>query len=177
MDKDTLLDFFEVHQLWGSTQEFKRNSFIKYSDSVDQHIYFIESGSVKIAFCGDKGEEIVRLGYAGDIIVALDSFLSDKSSELFIQAIKETKIKKVTKSAFIAVVYKSFDNLKVYNTILEMLLVDMLEREKDLLIHSPKERLERLLKRNPQVLQHIPKKYIAQYLKMTPETLSRLCKS
>ena len=64
-----------------------------------------------------------------------------------------------------------------YNSILEDLVLQQIEREKDLLYSSPKIRYERVLKRSPKLFQEIPNKYIANYLRMSPETLSRLKKS
>jgi lipocalin len=52
-----------------------------------------------------------------------------------------------------------------------------IEREKDILTASPRERYLRVLKRSPQLFQEIPDKYIANYLRMSPETLSRMKKS
>jgi hypothetical protein len=57
---------------------------------------------------------------------------------------------------------------------LEDLVLQQLEREKDLLINAPAERYERVLKRSPKLFQEVPNKYIANYLRMSPETLSRL---
>ncbi|WP_317127531.1 MULTISPECIES: hypothetical protein [Chryseobacterium] len=65
----------------------------------------------------------------------------------------------------------------MWTIILEDLVLQQVEREKDLLISAPKERYERVLKRSPQLFQQIPDKYIANYLRMSPETLSRLKKS
>ena len=59
---------------------------------------------------------------------------------------------------------------------LENLVVQQIEREKDLLTQSPRERYERVLKRSPQLFQEVANKYIATYLRMSPETLSRLKK-
>ncbi|MCY1222048.1 hypothetical protein D9M69_651860 [compost metagenome] len=72
---------------------------------------------------------------------------------------------------------KEPENLTLWAEILEDLVLQQIEREKDLLTHSPKERYERVLKRSPQLFQEIPNKHIANYLRMTPETLSRLKKS
>ena len=57
---------------------------------------------------------------------------------------------------------------------LENLITQQMEREVDLLIESPAERLKRILERSPNLFQHVPLKYIANYLRMTPETLSRI---
>ncbi|WP_315971745.1 cyclic nucleotide-binding domain-containing protein [Flavobacterium columnare] len=70
--------------------------------------------------------------------------------------------------------YANIETLKVWNEVLEDLILQQLEREMDLLTVSAKERLERIQLRNPLVFQEIPHKLIANYLRMSPETLSRL---
>ena len=79
-----------------------------------------------------------------------------------------------TKKTFTEFINSSIDNLKLWSGILEDLVLQQIEREKDLLINSPKERYERVLKRSPQLFQEIPNKHIANYLRMSAETLSRL---
>jgi hypothetical protein len=69
------------------------------------------------------------------------------------------------------------ENMKLWINILEDLVLQQIEREKDLLINSPRERYERVLKRSPKLFQEIPNRHIANYLRMSPETLSRLKKS
>jgi len=159
------------------TKEFKRNELLKTSGSIDTNVYFIENGSVRIFIEDESEERIIRFGYKGNIIVSLDSFLSGKPSAFFIQAIKASKIKVAFKQDFYEFMNSSNENLKLWNSILEDLVLQQIEREKDLLYNSPKIRYERVLKRSPQLFQEIPNKYIANYLRMSPETFSRLKKS
>lgn len=158
-------------------KEFRRNEFLKISGSTDTNIYFVENGSVRIFMMDDNEERIIRFGYAENIIVSLDSFLSGKPSDLYIQAIKKTSVKITSKKDFYTFIASGEENLKFWNSILEDLVLQQMEREKDLLINSPKERFERVLKRSPKLFQEVPNKYIANYLRMSPETLSRLKKS
>lgn len=158
-------------------KKFKRNEFVKTSGSIDTKVYFVEEGSVRLFIVDENEERIIRFGYKGNIIVSLDSFLSEKPSEFYIQAIKSTSLKVATKKDFFEFINSNNDYLKLWNSILEDLVLQQLEREKDLLITSPKTRYERVLKRSPQLFQEIPNKYIANYLRMSPETLSRLKKS
>jgi CRP-like cAMP-binding protein len=65
-------------------------------------------------------------------------------------------------------------SLKQYILLLETLITQQIDREIDLLITSPSERLNRVLSRSPNLFQEIPLKYIASYLRMKPETLSRI---
>lgn len=171
-----ILDFLQEELLW-QTRTLKRNEFLKTSGTIDTNVYFVEKGSVRIFIEDENEERIIRFGYQGNIIVSLDSFLSGKPSEFYIQAIKASTVKVASKKDFYEFINSSNDNLKLWNSILEDLVLQQIEREKDLLYSSPKIRYERVLKRSPKLFQEIPNKYIANYLRMSPETLSRLKKS
>ena len=152
----------------------KRNEFLKVKGSVDTNIYFIENGSLRIFLLDDGEEQIIRFGYKNNLIVSLDSFFTEKPSDFYIQAIKKTTLKVIYKNKFIDFIGKSDKNKNLWTTILENLILQHIEREKDILTSSPKERYNRVLKRSPKLFQEIPNKHIANYLRMSPETLSRL---
>lgn len=171
-----ILDFLQNELFW-STKRLKRSELLKTSGSIDTNIYFVENGSVRIFIEDEKEERIIRFGYKGNIIVSLDSFLSGKPSEFHIQAIKSSVVKVASKEDFYDFINSNNENLKLWSSILEDLVLQQIEREKDLLYSSPKIRYERVLKRSPKLFQEIPNKYIANYLRMSPETLSRLKKS
>ncbi|GGG64631.1 Crp/Fnr family transcriptional regulator [Epilithonimonas arachidiradicis] len=171
-----MLEFLQNELFW-ETKNFKRNEFLKTSGTIDTNVYFVEEGSVRIFIEDEDEERIIRFGYKDNIIVSLDSFLSDKPSEFYIQAIKASTVKVASKNDFYEFINSSNENLKLWNSILEDLVLQQMEREKDLLYSSPKIRYERVLKRSPKLFQEIPNKYIANYLRMSPETLSRLKKS
>ncbi len=153
-----------------------RNEFLSVKGSIDTNVYYIESGSLRIFVLDDYEEQTIRFGYKGSLIVSLDSFLTNKPSNFFIQAIKKTVIKVITKQQMDTFL-KTDTNSVLWATILENLVLQQLEREVDILTSSPKERYHRVLKRSPQLFQEIPNKYIANYLRMSAETLSRLKKS
>jgi len=171
-----ILELLQTQLSW-QTRELKRNEFLKTSGTIDTNVYFVAEGSVRIFIEDGDEERIIRFGYRGNIIVSLDSFLSGKPSEFYIQAIKASTMKVASKKDFYEFINSNIENLKLWNSILEDLVLQQIEREKDLLYSSPKIRYERVLKRSPQLFQEIPNKYIANYLRMSPETLSRLKKS
>ncbi len=146
---------------------------MKVKGSVDTNIYFVESGSLKIYVLDDCEEQIVRLAYKNNLVVSLDSFLTNQPSEFYIQAIKKTVLTVITKHQIEAFLENN-SNKTLWTKILEDLVLQQLEREIDILTSSPKERYKRVLKRSPQLFQEIPNRYIANYLRMSPETLSRL---
>lgn len=155
----------------------KREEFLKKANSVDTNIYFIEKGSVRVFFKEEFEEHTLYFGYKESIITALDSFFSNKSSELEIEALKKTEVSYVSKKEFLKFISYHEEYQKLWYKVLEEIIVHQAEREKDLLISSPIKRYQKVLKRRPELFQEIPNKYIASYLRMSPETLSRAKKT
>jgi CRP-like cAMP-binding protein len=167
----------EIVDLHESTLTIERNQYLKVRGSIDTNIYFVESGSLRIFILNNFEEQIIRFGYSNDLIVSLDSFLTGKPSDFYIQAIKKTVVKVIPKNRFLDFIMQSEENKTILIKLLEDLILQQLEREKDILTNSPKERYNRVLERSPKLFQEIPNKHIANYLRMSPETLSRLKKS
>jgi CRP-like cAMP-binding protein len=173
----TILEKIEELDLWESSLTLKRKEYLKVKGSIDTNLYFVISGSLRIYVLEEFEENIIRFGYKNNLIASLDSFISEKPSDLYIQAIKKTELKVLRKSTFMNFVESSVENTKSWNIVLGDLIFQQMERERDLLTSSPIERYKRVLTRSPQLFQEIPNKYIASYLRMTPETLSRIKKS
>lgn len=166
----------EIVELSDKEITIDRNEFLKVKGSIDTNLYYIESGTLRVFVLDDFEEQTIRFGYKENLIVSLDSFLTGKPSDLYIQVIKKTVVKVITKEQF-DLLLKNVTNQNLWTKILENLVVQQMEREIDILTNSPKERYERVLKRSPQLFQEIPNRHIANYLRMSAETLSRLKKS
>lgn len=164
-------------KIWTKELDFKRWEYLKESDTTDTNLYFIEEGCLRVYFREEASEHVLYLGYKGSLISALDSFLSEKKSSLVIQCIHKTKAKVVAKENFLAFIKKDQEASLLWQEVLSELSLWHLEREKDLLIQSPKSRCERILSRQPLLFQEVPHKYIASYLRISPETLSRILNS
>jgi CRP-like cAMP-binding protein len=141
---------------------------------VEKNLYFVRSGAIRVFYLSEFEEQTVRFGYEGSFINSLSSFIKGKPSEFYIQAIRKTTVKSISKEKLQALVNEDSESLKQYIQLLETLVTQQIDREIDLLITSPVERLNRVLQRSPNLFQHVPLKYIASYLRMTPETLSRI---
>lgn len=163
--------------LWHKHLELKRHEFLTVKGSSDVNLYFIEKGSVRIFFEDDCEEQTIRLGYQYDFVGALDTLLSGRPSQLYIQAIKKCQFKVISKDSLKSLLNRKKENLQLWQSLLEALIIQQMEREIDILTTSPRARYNRVLRRSPRLFQEIPAKYIASYLRMTPETLSRLKKS
>lgn len=173
---EILLKKMEVNELWEKEISLKRNEYLKMEGEKDTHIYFIVEGSLRLFVFDGEEEHTIRLGYTGNIITALGSFITETPTDLYMQALKSTQLLAITKTSFMEFIQSSKENLNLWMQITSFLIYELLERERDILTSSPAERYQRVLKRSPQLFQEIPNKYIASYLRMTPETLSRIKK-
>lgn len=145
--------------------------------AVEKYVYFIRSGAVRAFFVDGENEHTIRLGYEGNIITSVHSFLSGSPSEMAIETLRASEVLFIPKKVYQQFVNASAENKASYTQLLEVLIQQQIEREIDILTSSPAERLGRVLQRSPALFQHVPLKYIAAYLRMTPETLSRIRKS
>ncbi|MET3730712.1 Crp/Fnr family transcriptional regulator [Moheibacter stercoris] len=175
--KEQILQLILKENLFEKTLILKRNEIFKSIGSVDTNLYFLEEGSMKVSIIDDGEERIIRFGYRNNWLVAIDSFLTNLPSPFEFKALKRTKIHVLSKNQFEEILNSNSNFMQTWNDILQDLVLQQMEREIDLLTHSPKDRYERVLKRSPQLFQEISNHQIAKYLRMSPETLSRLKKS
>jgi CRP-like cAMP-binding protein len=151
-----------------------KGEFLIKEGDVERNLYRIESGAVRVFYLSEFEEHTIRLGYEGSFITSLSSFIKGTPSEFYIDAIRKTTLKVISKDALLKIVNESSESMKQYIALLETMITQQIEREIDLLITSPTERLNRVLQRSPTLFQEVPLKYIASYLRMKPETLSRI---
>ncbi|MFI1773247.1 Crp/Fnr family transcriptional regulator [Thalassobellus citreus] len=172
-----LIETLNNESLWDKTIELNRNDYLTTKGKIDTNLYLVLSGSFRLFVIDETEERTIRFGYKNNLIASLDSFLNEKPSEFYIQALKSASVKVINKAKFMSFIDSSLKNTKAWQEVLENFVLQQMDRERDILTTSPIERYNRVLKRSPQLFQEIPNKYIASYLRMTPETLSRIKKS
>ncbi len=155
----------------------QRNELLLHGAPIDDHIYIMEDGALRVYIMTEEKEQNVRFAYPGEIFGFIDSFFTGQPSQYYIEALRQTRLGVIPKKKLMEFVQSSAEHLQQWNERLVQLLLGCLEREIDLLTDSPEERVQRVLQRSPRLFQEIPLKYIANYLRMTPETLSRVRKS
>lgn len=159
---------------FGKRKVLSKGQFLIREGDIEQNFYLVESGALRVFYLTEFEEITLRFGYQGSMITSLSSFIKGTPSEFYLDAMRKTTVKVLSKQSLMNLVNESSDNLRQYVVLLESLITQQIEREIDLLITSPAERLRRVLERSPNLFQEIPLKYIASYLRMTPETLSRI---
>lgn len=160
--------------LWKKRVQLNRYDFLIRQGQVEQGLYFVVSGALRIYFPLPDEEICVGFGHPNTLLVSFPSFVDAKPSAYYIQALRRSELLGISKTDFMQLMARHPNIRRFWYQELERALVGKIEREVDLLLPEPEQRLQRVMQRSPHLFQHIPKKYIASYLRMSPETLSRL---
>jgi CRP-like cAMP-binding protein len=83
---------------------------------IEKNLYYIESGAVRVFLLSAHEEQTIRLGYEGSIINSLSSFLKGSPSEFYVEAIRKTTLKVLSKAALSDIVNKNIESLNGYNS-------------------------------------------------------------
>lgn len=171
-----IIDAIDRDARWESECALTRGELLKPAGTCDSRVFFVREGCLRVFVDDGHEEHTIRFGYRNNFITSLDCFITDLPSDLAIEALRKTTVSIISRHAYLEVIEQNGLD-KVWQEVLHVLVLQMMERERDLLTASPSQRYERVLARSPQLFQEVPHKYIAAYLRMTPETLSRLKKS
>lgn len=159
---------------WHHRKTLNRYDFLAQPGQIESSLFYVVKGSMRIYFPNADDEICVGFAYDDTLICSYPSFILQKPSEYFIQALVRTELIAVSRKDF----YQLLDEFptldRCWRLLEEQALLGKIEREVEMLTFSPEQRYSRLLERSPHIFQIIPKKYIASYLRMSPETLSRL---
>lgn len=137
-------------------------------------IAFIEKGLLRLYYLNDGKEVTNCFCKANTITTSYSSLITQKESEIAIQAIEDSKL--------IILPYESLQ--KLYATDLFWQQVGRLAAENEFITTechnrflrdlSATERYRQILAEESELLQRVPLNYLATYLQIAPETLSRI---
>jgi len=162
--------------LWQGEKRLRRGDFLRQRGDVEQHLYFVRAGALRVYVSTGEEERVIRFGYDGSFINALDSFISQQPTACYVQALRACDLLYIGRDTFLEFVRADSDRLRLWSDLMMALVHQQIEREIDLLMDSPAERYARVFRRSPQLFQLVPACHIASYLRMRAETLSRLKK-
>jgi len=156
-------------------QSVKRNTLLLHAGEVCREFYFVHKGCIRTYFLDRKGTEKTRLVMTDfSIGTALTSFISQKPSFEFVEALDDSEILAISHENFYRI-NQEIDHWKVfYQRILEMAYSFQNRKIEGLVTLTAKQRYDQLLKESPHLVQRLSNRVLASYLDIEPETLSRL---
>ena len=158
------------------TKKLAVNDFFQHEGDVCRHIAFINAGLVRYFFNIDGVEKTGQFFFEGGWVSSYASFLTQKPSEMNIQALEETELL-VLHFDDLQQLYTEIPKLERFGRLMaERIFLSVSLRSKALLTQSPEENYQKLMQERPKVVERVPQFYIAQYLGIQPESLSRIRK-
>ncbi|MCY7352318.1 MAG: Crp/Fnr family transcriptional regulator [Cytophagaceae bacterium] len=155
---------------------FDRGRLITRRGEVENQIYFVISGIVKIYFVHGEREICVDFAFEQDLVNSFISFATRQPSVLALQAITPVEALCVSHSEVVRFNDLSKNSERLGRLIMEQLYIRKSRKEMKLLSQTAEERYFDLMTRHPEVGRQIPIKDIASYLGIHPESLSRIRK-
>jgi CRP-like cAMP-binding protein len=157
-------------------KHFKKNEFYFQAGEIEDQIAFILQGSFKWYYLNKKGTEIIlNFSFENEFIVEFQSFITQKPSNLFLQAMEDSTVVLFPKRDLILNNYKLSHNWsEVGRRIAQGVYVFTAERVQDFLVASAEERYLNLLKRHPDIFNRVSLANLASYIGIAGPSLSRI---
>ena len=174
------LSHFEPNELDQISKSFrpislKKGGLILHQGEVCQEFYFVVAGCIRTYFIDRNGREKTRyIMFENFIGTALSSFVTQKPSVEFIDALEDTTLLSIHHSHFCRLLDEIGNWKAFYRRILEMAYVFQNRKIEQLVTLTAKQRFDLILHENPFFVQRLSNKVLASYLDMREETLSRL---
>ena len=148
--------------------------------SVDErypYIIAIRSGIIRTYEVSSSGEErTTRLASEGDFSSCTASFLENKVSTEYMEAVEECKVILIDIREFqkLTANYPRF--MSLYSEGLADAFLEAADRVRFFTLLTPEERYIKMLEESPKLVQRVPQKYLASYIGVTTVSLSRIRK-
>jgi CRP-like cAMP-binding protein len=158
-------------------KKLRKKQYLLQEGDVCKTIAFVEKGALRAYSIGNNGgEHIIQFALEGWTISDLYSFLTGEAATYNIEALEDSELVLITKSAQEELLKK----LPKYETFMRLQLTGaylaMHKRLNSILSMSLEERYSALTSLYPDIVQRVPQHMIASYMGLTPETLSRVRK-
>ncbi|PIA79442.1 hypothetical protein BFR04_00920 [Gaetbulibacter sp. 4G1] len=156
---------------------FQKKEFLLKEGDICKNKFFIIDGLIRLFNIDNKGHEnIIHFGIENWWTTSFESFITEKPSLLYMQALEKTTVLSINKENL----EKAYQNIpkleRVFRITTENMLIAIERKNEFYTKMSSKERYDFFIKKLPSFAQRIPQYMIASYLDITPEYLSELRK-
>jgi CRP-like cAMP-binding protein len=157
------------------TKTIKKNDCLLEQGKVCEDLVFVQNGCLRLYYVADGVEVSVWFSFKHSSAIEIYSFISERPSDYFLQAIEESEVLYLPKSA-LNKLYETHPKMQeMMRKFWEDVIIHLIDRFTALQRDSAEQRYRDLLKK-PVYLQQIPQKYLASFIGVTPTSLSRIRK-
>lgn len=159
-----------------SSHAVKKGEFLLKEGRVCTHLTYINQGLFRTYLLQDGKERVRQFMAENGFAVDIGSFLAQKPSPFFIEALEDSLILKIDFSSLNGLFEGSFHFMKLGKLMADQAAINLIRRSVSLIKDNAKTRYLDLVRERPELLQRSPLFMIASYLGVTPEALSRIRK-
>lgn len=158
------------------SKTIKKNEFLLQEGETCKDLIFVQKGCLRLYYIQDDVEVSVWFALKHSSAIEIYSFISETPTNYFLQAIEETEILYLPKSA-LNKLYDTHPKMQeMMRKFWEDVILHLLARFTALQKDTAEQRYLDLLEK-PELLQSIPQKYLASFIGVTPTSLSRIKKN
>jgi CRP/FNR family transcriptional regulator len=158
------------------TKKLTAKDYFLTEGKICQEIGFINTGCLRTYYLSDGKEINTHFAFENEFITNYDSFLQNKPSRYFIQALENAEIVTFNLTALENAYNQSKNWERFGRMIAEQSFKLTTQRVESFLFLDGEQRYLDLFKNQPHILDRIPLYHIASYLGLERESLSRLRK-
>lgn len=168
---------FEIVKKFFIPKKVRKKQFLLHEGEVCRYVGFVNSGCLRQYTIDYKGSEhIVQFAIEDWWVGDLNSFLSGKPAEFNIDALRDSEILLLEKSAREKLMDSCPKMERYFRILIESNQVANHQRIVDSLSASAEEKYLKFIKTYPKLYELVPQNQIASYLGITPQSLSRIRK-
>ena len=167
-EQETIKQFLTLKKL-------RKKQYLLQEGDICKFIAFVEKGALREYSVDEKGNEhIIQFALEGWTISDLYSFLTDEPSTYNIDAIEDTDLILISKSAHEELLqkvpkYETYTRLQITGA-----YIAMQRRLTSIISTTVEDRYTSFITLYPSIVQRVPQHMIASYMGLQPETLSRI---
>ena len=153
----------------------KKNTYLLNQGDRCKDLVFVQKGCLRLYYLRDDIEISVWFAFPQSSAIEIYSFISERPSNYFLQAIEDTEVLYLPKTELTKLYSHQPKMQEMMRKFWEDVILNLLERFTALQTDSAQKRYLELSKK-PDYLETIPQKYLASFIGVTPTSLSRIRK-
>ena len=159
------------------SHNLKKKEYILKEGQVCKGMYFVEKGCLRMYFINNKtSEQIIQFALDGWWISDYFSFMDNKPSEYYIQAVEKSEVLSIDMNIFDNLLKELPPLERYFRIVMQRALAAIQLRSKYLYEMSKEEFYQHFSTSFPEFVQRVPQYMIASYLGLTPEYVSEIRK-
>ena len=167
----------ELIKTYLTLKKLRKKQYLLQEEDVCKCVAFVEKGALRLYKVNEDGSEhIVQFALEGQFLTDLYSFLTNEPSIYNIDAIEESELVLITRSASDELRKRSPKYQEFIFQATSEAYIQLERRMTSVISLSLEERYKELTTNYPNIIQRLPQHMIASYMGLTPETLSRVRK-